>query len=330
MAERNDIQEPNSQTAPATAAAEAIPTDATTPSDAALATGVPEIAAAPALVPSEGPQIEIARSETPQTESTALEIKLPPAAQIGAPAPSRSRFGRVLTNRATKPFPNPQSKPAPVKAAQPKSRFPLLVATLGLSAGLGGAIGAVGIPPLVQIAFPPAPTVTAAQETAAEISAIRGLAAQLASDLGAFRNAVELNSRTTAAQFGKLAERLDRAERAGDPGGKIAKISEAVERLERRAGSDHSDVTGSIAKPPAQPQPQPPVEKVEAKPKPTIIGDYVLRRVFDGVALVEGRRGIIEVEPGFNLPGAGRVEEIRRQDGRWVVVTSKGLIVSAR
>ena len=49
-----------------------------------------------------------------------------------------------------------------------------------------------------------------------------------------------------------------------------------------------------------------------------------------GVALVEGRRGIIEVEPGTSLPGAGRVEEIRRQDGRWVVVTTKGMIVPAR
>jgi hypothetical protein len=61
-----------------------------------------------------------------------------------------------------------------------------------------------------------------------------------------------------------------------------------------------------------------------------IIDAYVVRRVFDGVALVEGRRGIIEVEPGMSLPGAGRVEEIRRQDGRWVVVTNKGLILSAR
>src|SRR2546425_495973 len=68
----------------------------------------------------------------------------------------------------------------------------------------------------------------------------------------------------------------------------------------------------------------------ETKAKPTIIEEYVVRRVYDGVALVEGRKGIIEVEPGTTLPGAGRVEEIRRQDGRWVVVTNKGLIVPPR
>src|SRR5262249_6502797 len=118
MAERNDSQEPTSQTRPAITAAEATPTDVTMPSDAALAIGVPEIAAAPALVPSETPQIEVARSKNTQTESTstAPEIKLPPAAQIGAP-PTRSRFGRVLTNRGAKPFPNIPPKPAPVKAA---------------------------------------------------------------------------------------------------------------------------------------------------------------------------------------------------------------------
>jgi hypothetical protein len=29
------------------------------------------------------------------------------------------------------------------------------------------------------------------------------------------------------------------------------------------------------------------------------------------------------------VPGVGRVDAIRRQDGRWVVVTPKGLIVAS-
>ena len=37
--------------------------------------------------------------------------------------------------------------------------------------------------------------------------------------------------------------------------------------------------------------------------------------------------GIIEVDQGDMVPGLGRVEAIRKQDGNWVVVTSKGLIV---
>ena len=54
----------------------------------------------------------------------------------------------------------------------------------------------------------------------------------------------------------------------------------------------------------------------------------MLREVADGGALIEGRRGIYEVYPGDPVPGLGRVDAIRKQDGRWVVVTSKGLIVA--
>ena len=61
--------------------------------------------------------------------------------------------------------------------------------------------------------------------------------------------------------------------------------------------------------------------------KPPIVQGWVLRRVYDGAALIEGRDGIIEVEPGIVAPGLGRIEGIKRQDGRWVVVTSRGLVV---
>src|SRR5262245_12734740 len=96
MAEQNDIQQPTSQ--PATAAAtepasEALPA---APASAATST-VPEISAAPALVPAEAPQIEISRSEG--SESSAPEVKLPPAAQIAGPAPSMLRpFRRERPN----------------------------------------------------------------------------------------------------------------------------------------------------------------------------------------------------------------------------------------
>jgi len=54
----------------------------------------------------------------------------------------------------------------------------------------------------------------------------------------------------------------------------------------------------------------------------------VLRDVYDGGAVVEGRSGTYEVYAGDPIPGVGRVDAIRRQDGRWVVVTSRGLIVA--
>ena len=60
---------------------------------------------------------------------------------------------------------------------------------------------------------------------------------------------------------------------------------------------------------------------------PTVEG-WVLRDVANGSALIEGRRGMYEVFAGDPVPGLGRVDAIRKQDGRWVVVTSKGLIVA--
>ena len=55
----------------------------------------------------------------------------------------------------------------------------------------------------------------------------------------------------------------------------------------------------------------------------------MLRDVFNGGAMIQSpRNGILEVIPGDNVPGLGRIDGIRRQDGRWVVVTSRGLIVA--
>jgi len=101
---------------------------------------------------------------------------------------------------------------------------------------------------------------------------------------------------------------------------KIAKFDEAIEKLKA------ADATGSIPAPAATPAPAP-------KPAPQIarlptIDGWVVRAVANGGALIEGRDGIFEVYAGDPLPGVGRVDAIRRQDGRWVVVTSRGLIVA--
>ena len=58
------------------------------------------------------------------------------------------------------------------------------------------------------------------------------------------------------------------------------------------------------------------------------VDGWVLRDVSRGAALIEGRSGLYEVLAGDPVPGLGRVDAIRKQDGRWVVVTSRGLIVA--
>jgi hypothetical protein len=48
------------------------------------------------------------------------------------------------------------------------------------------------------------------------------------------------------------------------------------------------------------------------------------------VALIDSPEGLREVRPGTVLPYAGLVTSIEQQDGRWIVITSQGVIREAR
>lgn len=60
---------------------------------------------------------------------------------------------------------------------------------------------------------------------------------------------------------------------------------------------------------------------------PGLVRGWNIREVYQGVALLEGRGGIVEAGPGDYVPGLGRVSSISRQGREWVVVTERGLIV---
>jgi hypothetical protein len=70
-----------------------------------------------------------------------------------------------------------------------------------------------------------------------------------------------------------------------------------------------------------------PQEPKAAAPRGAVVEGWLLREVVDGFALIESMNGrLFEVGPGSNIPGVGRVESIKRQDGQWVVLTPKGII----
>lgn len=98
----------------------------------------------------------------------------------------------------------------------------------------------------------------------------------------------------------------------------IAKISERLNRP--------PETTGSIATAPAAiptPIPRPDM-------RTSVVRDWRIYNVRDGVVAVEGHGEIYEIGIGAPLPGLGPVEQIKRQDGRWVVITPKGMIVAQR
>lgn len=116
---------------------------------------------------------------------------------------------------------------------------------------------------------------------------------------------------------------------------KVEKIAERLDRLERQLADPTPTAAVGRAEPvkpivPPDPHALPAPADIaaaqRAEVRPKIIPNYVLREVADGVALIEGPDGLREVWPGRGVPGAGKVTSIERQAGKWVVVTSEGMI----
>jgi len=226
-----------------------------------------------------------------------------------APAPSKEIVLQRLTPRASWEDVVFSETPEPEHAA-PERRTLSTMAIVVLAAAIGAAGGALATVGMSQAWKNDRAAVVVAEQGRSVESAI----AKINADIAALKS-------SGAAQSAKIVERIDRMEKAqAEPAAKLAKLSEAVEKLRAQ------ETTGAIAKPAAAPSAPAPVA---AQPnRLPLVEGWVLREVADGMATVQGRAGIFDVIPGDPLPGVGRVDAIRRQDGRWVVVTSRGLIVA--
>ena len=144
-------------------------------------------------------------------------------------------------------------------------------------------------------------------------------------ELSTLKASLDGAARGANGQFAKLADRLDRVERAQtEPAAKLAHIADVVDRLEKR----YRGGAAGRRKRPARSQR---TRRQRAKPKQpdNVLQDWVVQGVQDGRALVESRYGgVFDVAIGSILPGLGRVEAIKRQDGEWIVVTARGMITS--
>jgi len=202
-------------------------------------------------------------------------------------------------------------------------RFAVLAASLAVAAAFGGLVGSLSTYGLAGAKTDPVEPTRNLQAALTQVN----------KDVAALKVSVDTANRAAAGQMAKITERFDRSERAqAEPAAKIAALTETVTRLEKRIAANTEaarDITGSV---PDRTAAAAAAATVAAKDqsKPPIVGGWVLRDVYRGRAVVESRSGLYEVAPGGNLPGIGRVETITQQNGRWVVVTPKGLIVSMR
>lgn len=168
-----------------------------------------------------------------------------------------------------------------------------------------------------------------------QVQALNETIGKLNAELAALKASAERSAKSDASQLAKITDRVEKVEKAqAEPAAKLAKLSETVEKLRVTAATpavapapaaareSAKETTASIPTPVAAPN-----RATEANRLPTVVG-WRIRDVGNGGALIEGREGLYEVYAGDPLPGLGRVDAIRKQDGRWVVVTSKGLIVA--
>ena len=307
---------------------------------------------------------ETPKAETPKIEAAKLEPdapKLPEASRLSeskieiTPPKTEARFearpaepkperkaDTVIDVPALRPAAGDKKFPGPeVTATKPggASRFALLAACIAIAASFGAVGGSLGVAkfgPMLTSAPPPVPPV-AKEHVAEEVRALKESVAQLrtttrslSDNLASLKSSVS----TASSQNGRIAEALDRIEKAQAESRKAATAAAiapppapppAPAQQMTSTTQASGDVTGSIgqkggAVPMVLGDPPSPLRV------PTVPG-WTLRRVYDGAALLEGRDGIIEVEPGMVVPGLGRIESVKRQDGRWVVATSRGLVV---
>lgn len=185
---------------------------------------------------------------------------------------------------------------------------------------------------------------TVVRERSASMSGSSDTVRQLSASVDSLKSSLSgtrSEESTAIAQLTAKIEKLQREAKAAAPPAAERVSDRAPERSSKPHELDTATTASIPAPVPAKAVPTPPtkptvlasVEPVphEAEPadKPQVISGWVVRDVYQGVALIEGRRGEMEVVPGVSIPGAGVVKSIERHNGAWAVTTSKGQLASA-
>jgi hypothetical protein len=199
---------------------------------------------------------------------------------------------------ASQQTPKSASDNAPATIGQKVLRGATVAVAIAIGA-TGGTFSAIGFLEYTQLTqvTEAAPMPTLVDENRAVWSAVT----RLQNDIAVLKSAVEADALRTNGEFLKTEARIDRIDR-------------------NQSEYKRADVTASV---PAAPLPK-------AAPNAPLAG-WLVRDVYRNAALIQGTKlGMMEVSPGDNIPGLGRIHSIRQQDGRWVVITSRGIIAQPR
>ena len=247
--------------------------------------------------------------DSPSLSPAASELASEPIAEVPAAVEAAAVNE---TNIDNKEEPTDIAQATPARARWPQlrlrprhRRYAMLAASVAIAAAVGVLAGATMTGGFSK---PASVDVAGLEESKATQQSI----ARLSKDVASLKASFEAANKSAHSQFAKISERLAR---------------------------DSAEITGAITPPQPVPPTSPaaaplpparPAPAAEAPRRPSVITDWTIRETRDGFVYVQGHGDVYQVVPGAPLPGIGPVEQIKRQDGRWVVVTPKGIIVSMR
>jgi len=245
-------------------------------------------------------------SISPATAETAAQAvtETPTSSAVGANTMSISAGSAVADAFVAKPEIQPP-KHALFSFRPLHKRQVLLAASMALAAALGAVVGAAA-----SGAFSKPAMIELAVE---ENKAVQQSVARLSQEITNLKASLDVASKSTNSQIAKISERLNR-ESAG--------ITNSISPPQTVAPAPRASAP--------VPAPSPPVAAASRASRLPIVANWSIRETRGGYIYVQGHGDVYQVIPGAPLPGLGPVEKIKRQDGRWLVVTPKGIIVSMR
>src|SRR5664280_1432962 len=260
---------------------------------AASSSGAPEPAQAQSELPSvESPPI------SPATET--------PAIATDTPAPA------IEPIAAATPTVEPITDAAPVAklrfVSRPRhKRYALLAASVTFAAALGAVVGALASGGYSTPARAAVPAIEQNKTMQQSID-------RLGKEVTTLKASLEQANKSAHIQIAKISERLEHA---------TAEVTGSISAPQ---------TTAPVLTPLPSPRPTPRIAAVEPPPpaRPSVVAGWTIRDTRNGYVYVENHGELYQVVLGAPLPGLGPVQSVKRQDGRWVVLTPKGIIVSMR
>ena len=252
--------------------------------------------------------------EPTQTKSELPSVESPPILPaIGTPAiatdtPASAIKPIAAATPAVEPITDAAQVAKPRFVLRPRhKRYALLAASVTFAAALGAVVGTLASG---GFSAPARPDVAAVDENKAMQQSI----ARLGKEITMLKTSLEQANKSAHTQIAKIPERLEHA---------TAEVAGSISAPQ---------TTASVLTPLPSPRPAPSFAAVELPPlaHQSVVAGWTIRDIRNGYVYVENHGEVYQVVLGAPLPGLGPVQSVKRQDGRWVVLTPKGIIVSMR